>query len=233
MGSDFGKEFCTLDEAMKRLGRSKRSIHYYVRDGLLTKEVRSGEIVLRKEDVEQLAIELGTDQPAMNRKSFLLLSAKVRRLEMDMAVVKRALNVQTEPLRPSNEEALTLHRSASAALTIDRWNTDQAMMWAGVFDRLDEIALEAVGDATSNTRPWEIFYTLCLRLLKACSYQPDFKTSLELQQVNQALIESRKKLRAIIVMWTEMGRGTIPPGVLKRLDTGAEEVMNRLSGKQK
>lgn len=231
MGSDFSNEFYTLEESKNRLNRSLRSLHYYVRDGLLRKELRDGQIVLRKEDVEQLAIELGTDAPAMNRKTFLQLAAKVRQLETTMAVVRRRLDI-SPPLRPTLEEALNLHRAATRALAKGQWDIKEAGVWTAIFEGLDEVALEKVGEAIHAAKPWMIFYELCLALMKRVSYQPDFATSLELQSAHQLLDLSRKKLREVIVVWTELGRGSLTPTALKDLDSDVDDVMKRITSKK-
>lgn len=228
-----GSDFLSFDEAADRLGRSTRSVHLYVKQGLIRKERRAGEILLRKEDVEQLALEQDTDQPALTRRNFLSLIARVQRLERDMTVVRKTLNIQTEPFRPEKEEAVNLHRAAETAIAAGRWDTQQAVFWAGVFERLDEVALEVIGEAVGTDQPWKVFFQLCHSLMKRVSYQPDFKVNLELQQAHLALDEARKKLRAIIVTWTEMGKGTIPSSLLRQLDGGLADLEKALAAPRK
>lgn len=226
-----GSDFLTLEEAANRLGRSIRSVHLYVKSGHLRKERRDGRIVVRREEVEILAHDLLTDAPALNRKSFMELVARVQGLGRDMAVVRKALGIQADPFRPGPEESAALYQSATLELSLRNWDTKKATIWAGVFERLDEVALEKIGEALNNQTPWEVFYRLCLHMLKAVSDQPDFKTNLELQTAHLALDEARKKLRSVIIMWTELGRGTIPVGYLKTLDSAEDSILKAVTAK--
>jgi len=224
-----GSDFVTFEEAASRLNRSKRSIHYYLKQGLLTKKLVNGEVLLPRADVEQLAIDLGADVPAINRKSFFELMSRVRKLEETVSVFKRMWDVQDKPLRPSDAEAMGLYGAATQALTATMWKKEEIEMWADLFDRMDETFLDTVGKVTSLPKPWATFYNLCLNMM---SYLKEFEKgapALELQILHRKLDEGRKKMRGTILMWIETGRGTIPESVFKQLNNDQDDLLRRLS----
>lgn len=224
-----GSDFLTFEEAASRLNRSKRSIHYYVNQGLLTKKLKAGKVVLPREEVEQLAVELGSDVPALNRKTFFQLMSRVRKLEEDVAVFKRMWDVQDKPLRPSNEEAIGLHNAGTQALALKEWKTEEIEMWIGLFDRMDEVFFDTVAQATVLSKPWATFYNLCLNMLSYLSELDKKVPSLDTQLRQRKLEEGRKKMRGTILMWIEAGRGTVPDAVFRQLNNDQDDLLRRLT----
>jgi hypothetical protein len=223
-----GRTFVTFEEAANRLGRTKRSVHSYVKNGLLRKTTQDGEVLLHWDDVEQLALDLGADAPAMNRKSFIHLTARIQKLEMDMTVVRRMLEIQDNPYRPDAAEAAGMHKAASAALVHKSWKTEELHAWASYFDRMDEVTFDIFQEVTHLQKPWEVFFRLCLAQMKFVSAQHLETPDLIWQALHKKLDEGRKKIRACALMWIEMGRGTIAPDLLKEVDSDKEDLLKRL-----
>jgi hypothetical protein len=217
----------TIAEAANRLRRSKRQVHNYMNDGFLTRIVENGAVFLLREDVELLAVDLGTDMPALNRKTFFQLSAKVKRLEEEMTAVKHILEIRDAPLRPSPEEARGLHAAACESLSRRNWEVYEIQLWAQQFEKLDEVALDLVSNVVQQQKPWLPFYELCLELMKSVSP----KAGLESAALHRRLDEGRKKMRSTILMWIEMGRGTVPDNVFRLVDSGKESVLRKVTQK--
>lgn len=224
-----GSDFLTFEEAASRLNRSKRMIHYYVKQGLLTKKLVSGVVVLPHEEIEQLAVELGADAPAINRKSFFQLTSRVQKLEEAISVFKRMWDIQDQPLRPGNEEAIGLHNAATQALAAKAWKREEMEMWAGLFDRMDEVFFDTMAKATVLSKPWATFYNLCLNMMAYATEAEKKTPSLTMQAAMQKLESGRKKMRGTILMWIEMGRGTVPEGVFKQLNNDQDDMLRRLT----
>lgn len=226
-----GSLFVTIEEASNRLGRSKRSIHNYINKGYLRKTIQDGKVVLYKEEVEQLANDTGVDNPAFNRTNFNILMGRITKLEKDMGICRRALEIREHPLRPTKEEAIGLHAAASKALMINYWTDAELDTWASLFDRFDEVALDMFRDELASTKPYEVFYHLCLAQMRFVSSNVDFTTSLTLQVMHKRLDEGRKRMKTTLLMWVEMGRGHVSEEVLHKLETDKESMFTRLAKK--
>jgi hypothetical protein len=204
-------------------------IQHYFKQGLLKRQLRNGKTVIDRDEVEQLAVELGSDVPAINRKTFFQLTARVRKLEEDISVFKRMWDVQDKPLRPSQEEALGLHHAATQASSCKQWKVEEIEMWAGMFDRMDEVFFDTVGQSAILPKPWSIFYQLCVAMLEYLSELNSKTPTLELQSLRKKVDEGRKKMRGTVLMWIEMGRGTVPESVLRQLNNDQDDLLRRLT----
>jgi hypothetical protein len=225
MGSDL---FLSVDSAAARLSRTKRSIFKYIEQGLLTKKRQGNKVFLLAEEVEQLALELGADAPAMNRKTFLRLLSRVQKLEERMSVVQRILGMRDHPLRPDAGEAHALLAEVRAALNKRAWAWKEIETWASIFDRVDEVTLDSLQTMLAEPHPWKPLYELCVRMLAHVPTLAE-KSDLERQTLHLKLDEGRKRMRGTILMWIEMGRGSIPDSFLGALDTDSEALLRRLA----
>ena len=223
-----GSLFYTFTEAATRLGCSTRTIHNYVKRGYLRKQNSHGKIVLQKEDVEALAAEEGIGLPAFNRKNFYLLQVRLQRLEADMAIVRRALEIRDEPLRPNVDEAKGLHMAAINALAANHWSDQELETWASVFDRLDEVSFNMMAEALASATPYHVLYQLCMAQMQKVSTDPSFKSSLKLQILHKKLDEGRKALRKSVLMWIEMNNGTSTPAVMLKLEATKDTLFKKL-----
>lgn len=228
-----GSSFYTFEEAAARLGCSKRTIHNHVKRGYLTKAVQDGRVVLRKEEVEQLAASTGADLPAMNRQSFFMLQTRVRRLEELVAVLQRALDIRDSPMRPSKEDALRLHTSVIHALTKKNWTDEEMDRWSSIYDRIDEVTLDILSEALTSPTAYESILRLCLTQLRSVAMRPEFGTNLELQILHKKLDAGRKNLRDTALTWLTLNRGMVPNTVLERFEDDKGLLFQRLSQKAK
>jgi len=225
------QNFMSFKEAANRLGRSVRSVHSYAKQGFLKKIVRDGKVLLHAEDVEQLCIELGADLPAMNRKTFFQLQARIRQLEEKMAFVEGMWGIGEKPLHPSETETAELFDAVSAALASDAWSFPEMDMWAGLFLRFDETTLLQIAKTGLIARPWELFFELGNRFMQYVGKTPALKTDLQLQGLYRKLEAARKHLRGEAILWAEIRGGTLSEGVLKSLSTPKEDLFRRLGQK--
>lgn len=233
MGSSFTGEVYTRDEAANRLGRTKKSVDNYAKKGLIRKGSSGGNIVFPKEDVDQLAVEIGAGLPAMNRKTFYELVGKVRRLEEFEAVVRMMLDLDSSALRPNSKECPALYKAACDSLASGKWSVDEAKLWASQFSAFDEQTIELLSKQVNDPQPWLPFYRLCLNMATAVEALHSKAPSYELEGVLLKLREGRRRLRSGIILWIEMGRGTLPEGVLQTLDGEKEALLKRLKGVKK
>lgn len=224
-----GRVFYTYEEAARRLGRSSRTIHNYVKKGLLRRAVDNGNVVLHREDVDQLAEEVGADLPAMNRKAFLELHARVRKLEEGMAVMRKMYGIEDRPpLRPSVDEARQLYQNAEEAMVKKTYHTAEIELWVGVFSRIDEITFDLMSKAGLPSSCWMPFFKTCMEMMDYVSDPNRSGANPKWLQQHTELDECRKRLRSTVLMWVEMGKGSVGLEVVRQLGTGRDDLMMRL-----
>ena len=224
-----GSSFLTIDEAALRLGRHKRSIHNYLEKGFLRRVRREGKVLIPFEDVEQLAVELGTDHPAINRHTIFDLSSRMKKLEEQMAMVQGIWGIQEKPLRPSPQEVAGLLKAAADYLSAPMFEMRELETWADLLNKIDEKTLTAIAEHGLTTKPWELFFELAGRMVEVMEKDKTFTSSLGLQALHGKMESGRRKVREAALFWIESGRGTVPSKVFKLFDTPKEDLLRRLS----
>ena len=222
-----GSDFVSIAEAAKTLKRSKRTVVSYLKNGLLRRERVGRKTLIPAADVEALLTELGVDLPAMSRKTFYQLVARVQRLEMTSAVLQRATGIGASPLRPSKDEALGLYEAAQKAKSMEIWRTDELDLWADMYEKMDEVFFDIVGSYTATTDAWRPFYALCVAQARLVSQHQGFETDLHLQQLHDRLRLSMKTMRGVVLVWIELGNGD----ALKTVEP-IEDLSRRLAAKR-
>lgn len=224
-----GSELCSYEWAANRLGRSKRSIHNYIKKGFLRPVRHGGEPQLHFAEVEQLALELGTDFPSVSRATFFQIQTELKKLRDEMEAVKHMLEIRDESLRPSPIEAKGLIEAARDSLGRKKWRAEEIFIWAQQFEKMDEVSLTMLAKADPlNHEPWKIFYALCLEMLTTVSTQH----GLESQALAKRLEAGRQRMRGTVLLWVELGNGGVPETVFGDLDTPKEKVLRRASRRE-
>jgi excisionase family DNA binding protein len=224
----------TVPEAAARLGCSKRSVHNYLKKGFLRKEaIRNRAVLVKSEDVEQLAEELGTDFPVVNRRTVFQLNRRITQLEEEMRVMKtmwEAMGIQEKPLKMDDKEAASLHRAVIDYLTLPKYQLKELDSWAGIFNQVDEKAIEHLAAVTGSAQPWKPLFDLVTRMSDFLSPKK-VKDDLSLQALKAKMEQGRKKVRAAALFWIESGKGTIPQALFQALDTPQDELRRALTGR--
>ena len=223
----------SFDEAAARLGCSKRTVHNHVKRGYLKKSIQNGKVVLRREEIEQLAVSMGTDLPAINKQSIFLLMSKVQRLEEIVGVLQRALDVRDYPLRPPKEHSIQLHGAVIGALAANHWTDEEIEKWSTLYDRFDEVTLDLMSEHLASTTVFEPFFKLCLAQMRNVSTRREFETDLDLQLLHKKLDAGRKRLRDTVLMWLNLRKGTVPEAVLDKMESNKGALFQRLAPSHK
>lgn len=225
-----GRTFVTFEEAASVLKCSKRTVHTYVKKGLLRKDLEAGEVVLRREDVEQLAEQNGSQLPALNNRTMLELLSRIKNLEMKVAVFQKMHGIEDRPpLRPSPEEAEKLVSNASWYLLKKEFTSAEVELWISLFMRMDEVTFHLMKKAGVRADFWKDFFELCLHLMDFVSDPKKCKDSRTWLQQHTELNECRKSLRSLILMWVELGPERATKGLHKYLGGGKEDLLLRLA----
>jgi hypothetical protein len=204
-----------------------------VKRGFIKKRVEAGRSVLDRGDVDLLAVDLEVDLPSMNRRSFINMASRLQKLEDEMRLVKHLMELRDpQPLRPDTNTCLGLYSAAQAYLGIEKagnWTQDLTNKWVEIFERMDEETLSALSKATNNPKAWAPFFDFCSQLVDHCWAEDKKSPSLAWQSLGERLSAARKQLRAVVVTWLELGRGTVSPQFLEGLETNKEALFRRLA----
>jgi hypothetical protein len=230
MGSDFG-ERVTVEQAAKMLGRSRRTVTTYMKNGILHRHVEDKRVYLLRSQVEQLQIDLGADLPPMNRKTFYQLSAHVRRLEMDMAVLKRVTGFYDSPLRPSVDEAQGIYAAAKKSASEGVWQVDEIRMWADLYDKMDDVFFDVLALHTEQADAWRPLYELCLAQSRQLSMSYEYRTDLQCQHLHDRLQTALSRMRKVILVWIEAGNSPMARAAEDKMDGDSQAVLRRLTAK--
>lgn len=203
-----GSEFLTIMQAAARLQKTSKTVRAYMKRGILRRQYdpENRRVLIPSQDVEALFVELGLNAPPMNRKTFFQLHARVQRLEMEMAVAKKALGFGGVPLRPTREEAVGLYQMARRALLDSSWVIEEIEMWSGLFERMDDVFFDLMMTHTEGDC-WQSFYELCLSQMRQLNGAAEFQTSLRLQEIHLKLAQALKQIRQVIIILIETGHG--------------------------
>lgn len=225
-----GRTFVTFEEAAVLMKCTKRTVHNYVKRGRLRREIDDGVVVLRREDVEQLMDEEGSELPALNNRVLLELLSRVKTLEMQVSVFRKMNSIEElSPLRPNEDEALKILGNVRLYLQKTKLVHQEITLWVSLFRRMDEVTFELFRKAGAPEDFWQDIFNLCVRLIEFVSDPKKCQDSRVWLEYHLELNECRKNLRSIVLMWVEMGRGKATPTLRKYLDGGRDDLVRRLT----
>jgi excisionase family DNA binding protein len=225
-----GSDFVRIDEAAKILGKTRRTVTNYLEKGVLRRVKEGKPVLLSRTEVEELAVDLGSNFPRMSRKTFYQLVAHVQKLEQDMAVMKKALGYGGSPLRPSRQETLELSAAAMRAVEAKTWSSQEIEMWADLYERMDDVFFDVLASHMPDGT-WKTFYDLCVAQMKQVSYDPAFDRRLDLQTLHQRLGFGLKNIRKTILTTIEVGHGKTTETTLDVMDGKRSAVLRHLAAK--
>jgi hypothetical protein len=226
-----GSEFYTIPETANRLGCCQKSVRNYIKKGFLSIQRSNRVTLVLKEDVDQLAIDQGRDAPAMNRENWFRLNARMEKAEHELFTIKHILEIRSEPLRISPLECKQLYQLSIEYLTKNPWTPEALELWAGYFEKMDDVFLQDLAMANQNQQAWQPFFKLCLAMRRQVEEGLAQKPTIPLQALFMKLDEGRKKLRGTVLMWVSSGQGTVPEAFLATMEDPKETVARHLGAK--
>jgi hypothetical protein len=210
-----GRTLCSIKEAAGRLDRTYRMVNKYIRDGFLTRYVENGKTFLDKQQVEELAVDLACDAPKLNRRTILQLQIDVQRLQADVEKLQRNAKQRSAVLHISPVEARGFYDGACESLfRKGKWSSDEVVLWAGQFERLDEISVETLCKAVQDTKAWKPFYDLCVGMMKQCETKKAEAPDADWGKLYDILNNGRCKIREAVNFLVELGKGSSTDGLL-------------------
>jgi hypothetical protein len=229
-----GSGFCSVDEAARTLKCSSRSIRNFISRGLLTKKVEGKKVFVSEEDVELLRVERAENLPTLNRRTFLDTQTRLQKLEDEMRAVKHALELrEVIPMRPDINACIGMLQAVDMYLrTEDRdkvWTADFIQSWTGILETMDEEAFSRILSVAQDKKAWVPFFELCLQMAEFCRQKDRQRPSLAWQAQAAALETVRERLRRVVVVLVELGRGSMPPEALEGLGDRKGVILSRLA----
>lgn len=216
----------TVDEAARVLGRSARTIRNYINSGQLSSQRVGRARRVDPEEVHELLTEGALERPKLDE--IRSLRAKVRRLEAQMAVVQRMLDLREERLgvTPAYATALVGHLDGQLGRPTGSYSLRELETWADIFARVDETDLE-VFERAGHPQAWVGLLRLSSRMVAEVATREDYKNSLSAQEIHKLLADARRRLRISCFVYREL-RGALPPEFREGV-TLKEDLFNRLN----
>jgi hypothetical protein len=226
-----GRAF-TFEEAAQKLGRSKRTVHTYVKQGFIRRFADNyGKALLDADDVDQLVKDFGADLPPINKKTVFQLQSRLNKLENQMRMVIEMLELRSDQLRPQPSQASGLYRAASAALgRKGQWSIEEVHQWATLFERIDEETLKIIAISEKEHDSWKPFLALWREMLDYSTMKCEQTKDVHWQENQKSLVIARKMLRDAIVIYGGMNPLVDPTGV-GLMESPLEAVLRKFTPK--
>ena len=191
-----GSTFLRKAEAAGLLGVTERCIYNYVKRGYL-RSVKEGKYVgVMREDVLELKEAIETDLPfPINKITISKMVGRISRLESEMDIVKRMLNLRRRPLDLNIAELNSAYESANYFISTP-CPKEGVGAWADFFVRMNDEDLERISKERGDPHPWRVFYKLCNILLEGARIDND-------RDSEELLMSGRANLKTLVSIWTE------------------------------
>lgn len=196
------ERFLSVPEAGRLLGFSTRTIYKYVRNGVLTRKRMGGRLVVIEAEAQDLLIH-GRDKANATKRTIRALSLRVARLEANLLLLNRILELQQDPLRLDDGELALIYKGCLTLLSHKTFTQEEARIWSDLLLRLDDRVLNRFGQITGDKIPTAKFYRLARRLLEALETTPGFKTNLSLQGTFDQIERARTILLGYLALEVE------------------------------
>lgn len=215
----------TIAEAARVLGLSERTIRNYISSGQLSSSRVGRTRYLDPEEVHELKTEGMLDRPKL--AEIRTLRARVRRLEAEMAVVRRVLDLRNARLGMDVEyaKALVGHLRDQLGRPAGSYTLREMESWADIFARADEQDLKIFEEAGFESA-WIELLRLSSRMISEVVALEDYSNSLAAQEVHKLLADARRRLRISCFIYREL-KGALPPE-LREGATVKEELFQQL-----
>lgn len=167
-----GRDLIGVKEAAELLGVSPRSVHHFVRQGLLKPRYERGRglnspEMFSKEEVAAL-VEVRAEK--VDFRSVMTAArqahASTRSLERRVEFLEKLLGSGYRTLSLDPEDVTAVYASARMASEAPPVTVDGAMHWAQVFLSLGEEFLEELEAVTSDPEAWHVFLDLLSAMIR-------------------------------------------------------------------
>ncbi len=167
-----GSDLIEVAEAADLLGVSHRSVHHFVRQGLLRPRYPRGRKLnapemFHREEVAALA-ELRERKVDFQQVTAAAMQAhaSTRALERRVEFLEKLLGHSRATLPVGEEEVAALYAEARRGIEVPPINVDGVMRWSSIFLSLSEEFLEQLVAVTGDEDAWRTFLDLAAAMLQ-------------------------------------------------------------------
>jgi hypothetical protein len=167
-----GSDLIDVMEAAELLGVSHRSVHHFVRQGLLKpryprgRKLNAPELFLR-EEVSAL-VEARERKLDFRQVGTVALQAHAssRALERRVEFLEQLLGRSYATLPLDEEDVVALYSEAREGIEVPPTDVTSVMRWSGIFLSMSEEFLEVLTAITNDIEAWKVFLDLSSAMLR-------------------------------------------------------------------
>lgn len=198
-----GRDLIGVKEAAELLDVSPRSVHHFVRQGLLKPRYERGRglnapEMFHKEEVVALS-EVRREK--VDFKSVVAAArqahASSRSLERRVEFLEKLLGHSIVTLSLEHDDVVSMYAAARAGIEVPPVTVDGVMHWSKIFLALGEEFLEELEAATSDPDAWSVFMDLSAAMLRDAPLD-DFLHDKELEAAYGYFKYARENMRRAI-----------------------------------
>jgi len=198
-----GRDLIEVKEAAELLDVSPRSVHHFVRQGLLKPRYERGKGLnaperFHKEEVVALS---EARREKADFKSVLASArqahAASRSLERRVEFLEKLLGHSTVTLSLEHDDIISLYSAARLGIEVPPATVEGVMYWSKVFLALGEEHLEILEAATSDPEAWSVFMELSTAMLRDAPID-DFVHDKELEAAYGYFKYARENMRRAV-----------------------------------
>lgn len=198
-----GSDLIEAAEAAELLGVSHRSVHHFVRQGLLHPRYPRGRklnapALFHREEVAALA-EVRERKLDFRQVAATALQAHVsaRSLERRVEFLETLLGSKYATLSMEEEDVVAVYADARQASEAPPARVDEIMRWSSIFMGIGEEFLEALEAFTSDSEAWRVFLDLASATIRDAPLE-DFAHDKELEMAYAYLKYARETMRRVV-----------------------------------
>lgn len=201
------EKYLTLQEAAVALQVHKQTLSNYISRGVLKchKKKGSNRKWVAKDDVLAFA-DARDNCDDFNVRNFRILQGHVRRLESQVNSLCRLLDTESLPLGLDQGELFDFYTVIDELSNCIKIPIEAVRDLIPLLMRLEEDDLRVL-ELTGVASPWAAFITVARKSLKSIVGDPEYKRSIELQELHREMAECRRRVRQATYIYATM-RGT-------------------------
>jgi len=167
-----GSDLIDVMEAAELLGVSHRSVHHFVRQGLLKpryprgRKLNAPELFLRDEVCALVEAREKRFDFRYTGTIAMQAHASSRALERRVEFLEQLLGRSFATLSLDEEDIVALYAEAKEGVEVPPIDVTGVMRWAGIFLSMGEEFLELLASATNDIESWKVFLDLSAAMLR-------------------------------------------------------------------
>lgn len=204
MGSE--STYILVTKAANVLGCDAERVHELCDQGLIRREMKENEVLVRREDVAEIhrLNLLGVIAPGEIIRRLVIAEREIERLRLSVDMLYEINNLSASRYhRLSDEKLYEIYERVMSGSEKDQWSIEEMAYLADVFGKISELEIDRLNEILEIDHSWKHFYALCLRVTRHVATHKLLDTNLNLQRIRDLLTVGRKNLSTIAVLFIE------------------------------